>query len=123
MNNTENVEYFQELKKLAEKLQLSTSTFCNAAGSLDFDNDASVVFIPSCSDLQKQYFLESSICLLYTPSNEHFGIVPIEAMYSKTLVIAVNSGGPTETILNGKCGYLCDATGEDFAEKMLRVIQ
>lgn len=31
-------------------------------------------------------------------SGEHFGIVPLEAMYSKTGVVAVNDGGPTETV-------------------------
>lgn len=45
--------------------------------------------------------------LLYTPDREHFGIVPLEAMYQQCPVIAVNSGGPKETILHGLTGYLC----------------
>ncbi|TXH61693.1 MAG: glycosyltransferase, partial [Thiothrix sp.] len=31
---------------------------------------------------------------LYTPEKEHFGIVPIEAMFNNAPVIACNSGGP-----------------------------
>ncbi|CAN0499507.1 unnamed protein product, partial [Scytosiphon promiscuus] len=31
-------------------------------------------------------------CVLYTPSHEHFGIVPVEAMCCGAPVVAVNSG-------------------------------
>lgn len=44
--------------------------------------------------------LKHSLCLLYTPENEHFGIVPVEAMYCQTPVIACNSGGPLESVEN-----------------------
>ena len=37
---------------------------------------------------------------------EPFGIVPIEAMSSETVVIADNSGGPKEIIDNGENGIL-----------------
>lgn len=59
-----------------------------------------IVFLCSFSDEEKVFLLKNSTCLLYTPSNEHFGIVPIEAMFMKLPVIAVNSGGPLETIEN-----------------------
>lgn len=51
---------------------------------------------------QKSALLSSSstLALLYTPSYEHFGIVPLEAMASGLPVLATNSGGPTETILD-----------------------
>jgi len=42
--------------------------------------------------------MKNMIALIYTPTNEHFGIVPLEAMYMEKPVIACNSGGPTETI-------------------------
>lgn len=38
--------------------------------------------------------------LLYTPANEHFGIVPIEAMICGVPVLACASGGPTESVLD-----------------------
>jgi alpha-1,3/alpha-1,6-mannosyltransferase len=44
--------------------------------------------------------------LLYTPANEHFGIVPIEAMHLGCVVIACNSGGPLESIEDGETGFL-----------------
>ncbi|CAF1914259.1 unnamed protein product, partial [Brassica napus] len=47
--------------------------------------------------------------------DEHFGIVPLEAMVAYKPVIACNSGGPMETVKNGVTGYLCEATPEDFS--------
>jgi len=44
--------------------------------------------------------------LLYTPSFEHFGIVPLEAMLVRTPVLAANTGGPTETVLDNETGWL-----------------
>mmetsp|Transcript_23380 Transcript_23380/g.20778 ORF Transcript_23380/g.20778 Transcript_23380/m.20778 type:complete len:100 (+) Transcript_23380:958-1257(+) len=46
---------------------------------------------------------------MYTPENEHFGIVPVEAMYMGCIVLACNSGGPTESIVHGRTGFLLDA--------------
>ena len=53
--------------------------------------------------------LKSTDILLYTPENEHFGIVPVEAMYCGCIVLACNSGGPTESILDTKTGFLLNA--------------
>jgi hypothetical protein len=53
---------------------------------------------PTHSDIEKVALLQRCSCLLYTPANEHFGITPLEAMYCSRPVIAVNSGGPLETI-------------------------
>jgi len=67
--------------------------------------------------------LRRSIALLYTPSNEHFGIVPLEAMYLKKPVIAVDSGGPRETVVNGVTGFLCPSNENHFAVSMARMIR
>lgn len=50
--------------------------------------------------------LQRTDILLYTPQNEHFGIVPLEAMYMGCTVIACNSGGPLESIVHGETGFL-----------------
>ena len=62
-----------------------------------------IVFLCSFTDEEKIFLLTSATCLLYTPSNEHFGIVPIEAMFMKLPVIACNSGGPLETVEHEVC--------------------
>jgi glycosyltransferase involved in cell wall biosynthesis len=59
---TENVEHFAELQSLAESRGLGDH----------------ISFMRSISDRQKIHLLRRTFCLIYTPTNEHFGIVPIE---------------------------------------------
>lgn len=46
--------------------------------------------------------------LIYPVADEDFGMVPVEAMSYGVPVIAHNSGGPKETVKNGKTGILFD---------------
>jgi alpha-1,3/alpha-1,6-mannosyltransferase len=55
--------------------------------------------------------------VLYTPVNEDFGLVPLEAMASSKPCLARNEGGPRETILDGIDGFLVDSVWQ-MAEKM-----
>ncbi len=55
--------------------------------------------------------------VLFTAINEDYGIVPLEGMASYKPVISVNEGGPRETIVNGKTGFLVDSPSE-MAKKM-----
>ncbi|KAK6640801.1 hypothetical protein RUM44_012498 [Polyplax serrata] len=103
---TENVEYFEELSNTVK----------------DLDLVGHVTFLRSMSDAEKISLLKMCSCLIYTPSNEHFGIVPIEAMYMSKPVIAVNSGGPTETIENETTGFLCPPTPPAFADAMSKFV-
>lgn len=103
----ENVEYLEELKTLAEKEGVSDK----------------VDFITSCSTAARNKLLSQCLCVLYTPKNEHFGIVPLEAMAAQKPVIACNSGGPVETIKDGLTGYLCEPTARDFSEAMEKLIK
>jgi alpha-1,3/alpha-1,6-mannosyltransferase len=117
----ENVEYLQELIKLCDEMDLKHAVL----SEIDcIASDVQVVFIPSFSENQRNFLLKSSSCLLYTPSNEHFGIVPLEAMYSRLPVVAVNSGdylilivgGPLESIIDRYTGYVCNPDKESFAK-------
>lgn len=58
----------------------------------------------------------------YTPKNEHFGIVPLEGMYMRRCVVATNTGGPTETIVNGRTGFLCKPDAYSFSLAMAEAI-
>lgn len=131
----ENVEYFEELKSLAEQEGVSKQ----------------VTFITSCSTSERNALLSQCLCVLYTPKvckfwfspeidwnmigeenlnqnirltqDEHFGIVPLEAMAAQKPVIGCNSGGPIETIKHGVTGYLCDPTPREFSTAMAKFIQ
>ncbi|KHJ81974.1 glycosyltransferase, group 1 family protein [Oesophagostomum dentatum] len=82
------------------------------------------IFIRSfIADEEKITLLRRSRAVLYTPHNEHFGIVPVEAMYVGTPVIAVNSGGPKESIVHLETGLLVEQTPEAFAESMATLIR
>ncbi|MFA6160268.1 MAG: glycosyltransferase family 4 protein [Parcubacteria group bacterium] len=62
-----------------------------------------------------QFYAQAKIFILGS-KNEPFGIVPIEAMSCGTAVIVDNSGGPSETILNGKSGKCIDFEVEKLTE-------
>lgn len=74
--------------------------------------------MPSITDVQKWALLAACTAVIYTPEKEHFGIVPLEAMAYGRPVIAVNSGGPRETVVHGKTGLLCTPEPASFAEAM-----
>jgi alpha-1,3/alpha-1,6-mannosyltransferase len=81
----ENVEVYSELEVLAEELGLTELLH----------------MMPNISMATKARLLRRADCLLYTPDKEHFGIVPVEAMYAECPVLAVDSGGPLESIAEG----------------------
>ncbi|CAG8433357.1 1566_t:CDS:2 [Diversispora eburnea] len=111
----ENVAHHLELSEVA--LQLGLEVYNIMPDSISAPPEsAQVVFLCSFNDTQRTYLLSKALCLLYTPSNEHFGIVPIEAMYTRLPVIACDSGGPKETIINGETGVLCFPNPAAFAE-------
>lgn len=102
----ENRDYMQELRDLATTLGVAER----------------VRFLCSVSDADREQLFEEAAAVLYTPRDEHFGIVPIEAMSRGRPVIAVNSGGPLETIAHLETGILCPPTPEAFAGAMDRLV-
>lgn len=103
---SENVLYHQELLALATSLSLKTATTKTIVSALNVPDDIDVLFLLSVPNTLKDMLLKSARLLIYTPSNEHFGIVPLEAMLAGLPVLAANTGGPLETIVEGKTGWL-----------------
>lgn len=102
----ENVDYLKELKEVVIR-----------AGFQD-----RVTFRPNIGNEEKKALLLSATALLYTPHNEHFGIVPLEAMALRCPVIAVNSGGPLETVVDEVTGFLCEPNEDAFSMSMLKLV-
>ena len=61
--------------------------------------------------------------MLYTPTHEHFGIVPCEAMIKGVPVIAINFGGPIETVEHQKTGFLCEDNDAAWLARMKQIVR
>lgn len=61
----ENKEVVDELQEIVDREGLS----------------GHVTFFKSCTEDEKAALLLESLAVVYTPANEHFGIVPIESMF------------------------------------------
>lgn len=103
---SENVAYHQELEALAESLELRHTTAKNMITAQAAPESISVLFLLSVPAQLKSLLLRTAKLLVYTPSNEHFGIVPLEAMLTGVPVLAASSGGPLETVVEGETGWL-----------------
>jgi alpha-1,3/alpha-1,6-mannosyltransferase len=110
---------YAELCQLADSLQLKHATAKTVISAQGVPDDISIIFLHSVPSAFKASLLSTSRLLVYTPRNEHFGIVPLEAMLAGTPVLAANEGGPTETVVNGQTGWLRDvAKVQDWTEVM-----
>lgn len=77
-----------------------------------------VRFVERPSDEELFLLCSSAYALLYTPFNEDWGLIPLEAMCLEKAVISVNRGGPCEVILDGKTGFLVPPDPDAFANAM-----
>ena len=119
----ENVDYLQELKSIALLKNLKTCIVWDQDSFSSIEkSESQVIFVPSFTQQQRSWLFLHSECLVDTPSFEHFGIVPIEAMASGLPVIAVNNGGPTESIINGETGFLCESKPQEFALAIQKIL-
>jgi len=120
----ENIEYLLFLKSRCDQLGLRyVDERWKAGDAVTTEGPVSVVFRVSISSAERTALLAQAAALLYTPDNEHFGIVPLECMQRGAPVVAVNSGGPRETVVHKSTGFLCDQSAESFASAMLQLAQ
>lgn len=86
-----------------------------------------VLFLLNFTTAQRSALLSatSTLALLYTPENEHFGIGPVEAMVCGVPVLACNSGGPTESVVDEdgtRTGWLRNPDPEVWASALLDIV-
>ncbi|PBK65735.1 mannosyltransferase [Armillaria solidipes] len=86
-----------------------------------------VLFLLNFTTAQRSWLLKSlsTKALLYTPTNEHFGIVPVEAMICGLPVLACDSGGPVESVVDGpadqRTGWLRAPQADLWAEVLKEI--
>ena len=68
-----------------------------------------VEFLGAVSDQALSELYAGAKALLFPAEDEDFGMVPVEAMGHGTPVIAHRSGGPLESVVEGKTGLFFDA--------------
>ena len=92
--------FLQENITVYKKLQSYLDT--------SFKKGLNIFFLKNIDNNERSILFRTANIVLYTPKFEHFGIVPLEAMYCGAWVLAHKSGGPMESILDGKTGNLLD---------------
>ncbi|KAF4604303.1 Alpha-1,3-mannosyltransferase-like protein [Pleurotus pulmonarius] len=116
----DNIETLASLVKTAESHSLTFNIITPQSSSTPvppFDcqpSDPDILFVLNFTTGQRSALLTapSTLCLLYTPANEHFGIVPVEGMLC--------GGGPTESVV-AWTGWLCrpeDIDACDLADEI-----
>jgi len=83
---------------------------------------AQVTLRCSPDDAELRQLLANARCLVHATVGEPFGYAPIEAMAAGRPVLAVNDGGPTETVIDGETGFLRPPTPAAFGDAMQRLI-
>lgn len=84
--------------------------------------DQRIEFVVSPSDEVLRELYRRCYATLFTPLNEDWGIVVLEGMASGKPVIAVDRGGPLESVLHGETGLLCPAEPQAFARAMAHLV-
>jgi alpha-1,3/alpha-1,6-mannosyltransferase len=74
-----------------------------------------LVLRASPTDPERRALLARCLCVVHCAPEEHFGLVPVEAMAAARPIIAVANAGPLETIVHGETGFLCPPTPDAFA--------
>lgn len=117
----ENTATYGELCALADEMKLKYATAKTVITAQAVPEDISVLFLHSVPGAFKATLLSTARLLVYTPRNEHFGIVPLEAMLAGTPVLAANEGGPTETVISGQTGWLRDVSKTQEWTEVMRI--
>lgn len=78
---------------------------------------------PSLPDADLHALMTDALAVVCTPTNEHFGYVPVEAMACGRPVVAVAGGGFAETVVDGETGYLVPPTPEAVAGALARLVE
>lgn len=79
----------------------------------------SVTFLGAVNDMELSTLYAGAKALLFPVEDEDFGMVPVEAMMAGTPVIAHNSGGPKETVIDETTGVLFDTLTQSGLEQAI----
>jgi alpha-1,3/alpha-1,6-mannosyltransferase len=131
----DNMQTLYALIDLARSHSLTFNVITSSTSSLKLPplnttpTNPDVLFLLNFSTQQRTSLLTaaSTRALLYTPANEHFGIVPVEAMCCGLPVLACDSGGPTESTVSEppaeRTGWLCAPDADLWADALVEIVR
>lgn len=125
--------YESELKELIGSLKLIIVGSCRNKGDEDRVKELKkqanllgisqyVEIIVNASFETIEHYLEHSLIGIHTMYKEHFGISIVEMMAAGLIVIANNSGGPKEDIIQTDTGFLA-MTMEEYGKNIYKILQ
>lgn len=104
-----------------EENRLIFNELVQLAKNLGTENE--VLFLISVENEARLWLLKKARSVVYTPENEHFGMVVCESMAAGTLVVASKSGGPKESV-GAVGGFLVEEqTGRGFGDGMENILK
>ncbi len=77
-----------------------------------------IEFVETPSDAELTDLYARCHAVLFPSMNEDFGLVPLEAMAAGKPVLAVDRGGPRETVIDGHTGLLLPDSAQAFGYAM-----
>lgn len=80
---------------------------------------SNIEFLGEVTDAEKFEILQKAKAFIFAAKDEDFGISPVEAMMCGTPVISYRSGGPRETIIEGKTGLFFDEFSVENLNKVI----
>jgi len=84
--------------------------------------DASIAFLESPSDEELHDLYRRCFAVIFPAFNEDWGLVPLEAMSFGKTVVSSDTGGPRETMIDGKTGWLVRPHPEGIATGIKRCV-
>ena len=91
-------------------------TFKEKVRSKGLDKDVKI--LTNVPDRELLDLYRNCSVFLYTPTGEHYGFGPVEAMASGKPVIASKFGGPSETVLDGETGFVIEDDPKAWSAKI-----
>ena len=82
-----------------------------------------IEIIPNPGEDKLADLYRNCYCVISTTLNEDWGLVPLEAMAYGKPVIAVNRGGPLESVVDKQSGFLVRADSLEFSRAMQLLAQ
>ncbi|RJQ35844.1 glycosyltransferase [Candidatus Microgenomates bacterium] len=80
-----------------------------------------IQLLSNLSEKKLQQLYSNCLATIYMPKDEDFGLVPLEGMAAGKACIAANEGGCKETVIDGKTGFLINATEKDIIKAIKKL--